>query len=227
MIFGKKNRHFTPNIKIDGQSLDIVEETKFLGIILDDQLNWKKHIYYTSKKIAKAIGILSKTRQILNNSTLIQLYYSFVYPYLIYGNVIWGNAAASTLWPIFKLQKIAIRIITNTRRGDSTKQQSKKLNNLRLPELYTYNVAIFMFKFTHHMMSNSLENLFIKNNEIHHHNTRGAKNFRLPQNRTAMKQKFITTTGVKIWNELVPLLDPNQKLGAYKRSIITHLISNY
>jgi hypothetical protein len=50
MIFEKakkKNRSFTPNIKIDGQTLDIVEETKMLGVIVDMELNWKKHIIYT------------------------------------------------------------------------------------------------------------------------------------------------------------------------------------
>ena len=123
MIFGEKtkiNRHFIPKIKIDGEILEIIEETKCLGIIVDCEINWKKHIYYTSKKIAKAIGILSKTKQFLNKKTLLQMYYSFIYPYLIYGNIIWGNATAITLWPIFKLQKIAIRIITNTRKRDST-----------------------------------------------------------------------------------------------------------
>jgi hypothetical protein len=51
MIFGSKrnNRHgnYIPNIKIDGQTLDIVNETKCLGFILDDELSWKKHINYT------------------------------------------------------------------------------------------------------------------------------------------------------------------------------------
>ena len=77
------------------------------------------------------------------------------------------------------------------------------------------------------MMSNSLENLFIKNNEIHHYNTRGARNFRIPQNRTSLKHKFITTTGVNIWNELIPSLDPNQKIGAYKKAITTKLLESY
>jgi hypothetical protein len=94
MIFGKKNtknRDYIPNIKINGETLDIVDETKFLGIILDSELNWKKHVSYTSKKLAKAIAILSKTRQFFNKKTLLQMYYSFMYPYLTYGNVLWGN----------------------------------------------------------------------------------------------------------------------------------------
>jgi hypothetical protein len=51
MVFGnkrnKKHGNYKPNIKIDGQTLDIVNETRFLGVIVDDELTWKKHINYT------------------------------------------------------------------------------------------------------------------------------------------------------------------------------------
>jgi hypothetical protein len=74
MIFGKRKKkdiNYIPDIKIDSQTLEIVDETKFLGVILDSGLNWKRHINYTSTKIAKAIGILSKTKQFLNRKTLV------------------------------------------------------------------------------------------------------------------------------------------------------------
>jgi hypothetical protein len=170
-----------------------VDETKFLGIIVDMELNWKKHIIYTSKKIAKAIGILSKTRPYLDKKTLLQMYYSFIHPYLIYGNVIWGNASKCALWPIFKLQKIAIRMITNTPKGKSTQSQSKALRILRLPDIYIYSTMIFMFKYTNNMMPTSLQSLFMKNNDIHSHNTRNASKLRIPKFRTQMAENLLPT----------------------------------
>jgi hypothetical protein len=216
-----------PNIKINGQTLDIVEETKFLGIILDEELNWKKHIIYTSKKIAKSIGILSKTRQYLNQNALRQLYYSFIHPYLIYGNVIWGNASTTALWPIFELQKIAIRLITNTPRGQSTQDKSKLLRILRLPELYSYSTMIFMYKYTHNMMPLSLAHLFKKNRDVHNHFTRGASNLRTPKIRTNLAEKFITCTGVKLWNSLTLKIDQTLKISNFKYRLTTLLIADY
>ena len=58
--------------------------TKFLGIIVDDQLKWKQHIDYIKNKISKSIGIIYKARNYVNTHTLRNLYYTFVYPYLIY-----------------------------------------------------------------------------------------------------------------------------------------------
>jgi hypothetical protein len=122
MVFGKhKNNHQNSlNIFIQGSKLDIVTQTQFLGIIMDSSLTWKQHIIYLTKKISKSIGILSRARKFLNTVTLRQLYFSFLFPYLSYANIIWGNAAVCHLSPIFKLQKRAIRIIHNIRRRNST-----------------------------------------------------------------------------------------------------------
>ena len=123
MVFGKKvnKKENIISISIEGTKLDVVKHTKFLGVILYNELNWKQHIIHLSQKLSKAIGILSRARQFLNSSTLRQLYFSFVYPYLNYCSIIWGNAANITLWPIFRIQKHAIRIISNLRRRDSIK----------------------------------------------------------------------------------------------------------
>ena len=67
----------------------LVQTFKFLEIILDLKFNLKNHIEYTESKISKSMGILYKTRSFFNKSKL-NLYYSFVYPYLIYGSEVWG-----------------------------------------------------------------------------------------------------------------------------------------
>ena len=56
----------------------------------------------------------------VDKKTLKQLYYSFVYPYLIYGIEIWGNASNIHLDPIIKLQKRCVRIITFSNYLEST-----------------------------------------------------------------------------------------------------------
>ena len=107
MVFGKKARHEENSLNtiISGEKIEIVKQTKFLGIILDNDLSWKLHISHLSKKLSKSIGILSRARRFLNKATLTQLYYSFLYPYLNYCNIIWGNANQTLLWPIFRAQK--------------------------------------------------------------------------------------------------------------------------
>ena len=154
MVFGRgnKSKNFEIDIKIEGTSLKVVKETTFLGIIVDNTLNWKAHAAHVCKKISKSIGILSRARKLLNLDTLKQLYFSFLFPYLSYGNIIWGQAAATTLDPIFKIQRRAIRILTNTRRRESTKLLFQKLKILRIPEIYKFSTLIFMYHFKNKLL---------------------------------------------------------------------------
>ena len=99
-------------IIIRNTEISSVRSTKFLGVIVDDKLNLKEQIQYIENKISKSIGILYKVRPYLCTGTLRNLYFSFIYPYLIYCNDVWGNACSTHIGPIIKLQKRAVRTIT-------------------------------------------------------------------------------------------------------------------
>ena len=113
MLFSN-TKDIKPNITIgiNGQPITCVTKTKFLGVIIDNKLSWKEHISYVCGKVAKGIGIVSKVRKYLNKSTLLELYYSFIYPYLTYCNQVWGLSCKSHMDALVKLQKRAIRIIS-------------------------------------------------------------------------------------------------------------------
>ena len=78
----KNNNH---NIEMGNTTLQQVYFTKFLGVIIDDKLNFIHHISYIKNKISKGMGILLKARNYLNKTALINVYTTFIYPYLIYG----------------------------------------------------------------------------------------------------------------------------------------------
>ena len=71
-------------IAIDGSTLNRSSNIKYLGVIIDHKLTWCEHISHVKKKVSKGIGILYKARQFLDKKSLHNLYYSYIYPYLIY-----------------------------------------------------------------------------------------------------------------------------------------------
>ena len=81
------------NISLSIISLERVTFTKFLGAIIDEKLSFTRHISYIKIEISKAMGIIIKARKYLNKKSLINLYHSFVFPYLTYCIEIWGNAS--------------------------------------------------------------------------------------------------------------------------------------
>ena len=96
---------------LNNTNLNYTDHTKFLGVVLDNNLTCGNHIKYISSKVSRSLGILYKLQDYLPTTSLIGLYYTFVYPYLIYCIPIWGNTTENHLYPLKILQKRAIRII--------------------------------------------------------------------------------------------------------------------
>jgi len=92
--------------------LNKTSSIKYLGIIIDHKLKWNEHIAYVKNKIAKGVGIMYRARSLLDKRRLVDLYYSFVYPYLIYCVEVWGCANQTHLTPLVLMQKKIVRIIT-------------------------------------------------------------------------------------------------------------------
>ena len=229
MIFGKAKDNIKKRIKIviEGHTLDVVNKSKFLGLMVDDCLNWKEHTLYLAKKAAKSIGILSLARQVFNRSTLIQLYYSFIFPYISYCNLAWGGATSSNLWVIYRIQKIALRLILNVKKGSSTREECKTHLLLRLPEIHLYSVAIFMYKYKNQMLPSLFNDFFKSNRDTHQYNTRNATKLRPPRAKTTLASKFIKKTGANLWNLLEDNIEVNCSIGIFKRQLKTYLVKDY
>jgi hypothetical protein len=229
MIFNPKKQK-QPNqitIKIDNQTLETVSKTKFLGVIIDNSLSWKPHTLYIAQKMAKSIGILSMSRKVLSPPTLLQLYHSFIGPYINYCNLAWGNAPSSTLWPVFKNQKVAIRIIGNLPWKSSTIPFCKKNIILRLPDLYHHSLGLFMFKYNRALLPNIFSNFFTTNQECHRYPTRQANKLRTPLVKTSSASKFVKKTGVEYWNVLENSITSTLQIGAFKKHLKLYILQNY
>ena len=92
MVFKPRQKRSICNIQIsiDNQNIVKVKETNFLGVILDENLNWKSEISHVANKVAKSISIISRCSFFLPKSSLRMLYYSLIYPYFYYCNIVWA-----------------------------------------------------------------------------------------------------------------------------------------
>ena len=88
-----------------------VNKSKFLGGINDNKLNWKDFISFVCRKVARGIVVIIKAGKVLQSESLKCLYYSFIYPNMIYCNQVWGSACKTNIDPLLILQNMTIRII--------------------------------------------------------------------------------------------------------------------
>ena len=91
-----------------------VDRTKYFGIILDKILYFSHRIGYTCSKLYKNVGNLHRLSLRSPAYILKRVYHAIIVPYLYYCNVIWGGTANIHVDKLFRLQKTAIRVISNT-----------------------------------------------------------------------------------------------------------------
>jgi hypothetical protein len=113
MLFMPKRKKVSHNIviRLSGLAIEEVTNIKFLGVVLDNKLNFSDHISYVCKKVSKGIGILYKARPFINHKGLMTLYNSFLLPYFSYCIHVWGGTYITCLQPLVMLQRKAIRCI--------------------------------------------------------------------------------------------------------------------
>ena len=105
MLFTFKRNVSNLKIRINNTEIEEKCTTTFLGIQIDNKLNWKAHISHICKKVSKSIAILRMVRSIFPLNILKMIYMSLIYSHMNYCNLIWGGAEKGIIEPLFKLQK--------------------------------------------------------------------------------------------------------------------------
>jgi hypothetical protein len=215
-------------LRIAGKQIKQDSHVKYLGLIFDSNLNWKKHIHELNKKLSRGIGILSKIRHFVNSSILTQLYYSLIYPFLTYGILLWGNNCLTTLKPIITRQKRAIRIITFSKPDEHSEALFKQFDMLKLTDLVYFHNALFMYQYNNNMLPKAYDDFFQTISSMHQYNTRLASRSSYYVNavRTNYGKFNIRFSAVTIWNKL----DENIKklpLKSFKAKVKQSLLQSY
>ena len=175
--------------------------TKFLGVLIDENLNWKTHISHLQNKISKFIGVLYKVRPFLNIHLLQQLYFSFVHSYLSYGNIAWCSTNKTNLSSLYRRQKHALRVITFKGREDHTKPLFQDMRVLSLFEINIHKILCLMFN---SKLNDKLDIFkFFQPKSEQRYCLRSENNLSLPSAKLRCNQYSIPYRGPKLWNEIV------------------------
>ena len=88
-----KKKLSLPILRINGTIVEFVDNFVFLGIKINNHLNWNNHNTDVANKIVKTVGILNTLKIYLHLNILRILYNSPILPHLNYGILLWGHQA--------------------------------------------------------------------------------------------------------------------------------------
>ena len=92
----------------------MITNTKYLGVQVDSQLNWDKHVDTTKTKANRALGLIKYFEKYLLSDVLNKMYRGIVEPQLSYCCSVWGCCSESKINVLQKIRNRAARIVTNS-----------------------------------------------------------------------------------------------------------------
>ena len=169
-INASTKKHF--EIKLQQSVLNRVRNVKYLGMLIDDGLNWDPHIKQLSLHFSKSSAIIYRLSNFVDTETLKLLYYSLIYSRVQYGIILWGTAT------YFRQKEIVLRlnnivgIMTWSRKFDHVSVLYKQLKLLKLEDIYKLELSKFLHQLNCNMTPKVFEKNFVKFESVHFHSTR-------------------------------------------------------
>lgn len=223
IVFSGNNRkRFDGEIKMGENTLQRVTSTKYLGIMFDENLNWKSHVSYLCSKITKCCNIMYKLRYLVPLESCISVYNSLFYSRVIYGVTCWGNASNDVINPIRVLQNKVVK--TMLCKPFNTRIQSllSELQILNIKDLFYIEIAKHVHKFYNLLLPEVFNNQF----SFVTGTTRSSSRNDLVVKRTKKEigKRSSSIIGAVIWNSIPNEIRELQFKGfckAYKSLLIT------
>jgi hypothetical protein len=98
----------------------VVQEVKFLGIILDSHLNMSSHVSYIVSRCARRIALMKMvagTSWGADSKSLLLIYKSLIRSVLLYGSAAYGGLSANNIKKLESIQYNAFKIISRAMKG--------------------------------------------------------------------------------------------------------------
>ena len=109
VLLHRKKQTINIQLNINDSPLERKKQIKYLGVIIDDRLNWKAHITYCTAKLGKCLWAITKLRPYTTIHSLRLVYFALAYPFIQYCISSWERANKTSLNPLFVKQKLIVK----------------------------------------------------------------------------------------------------------------------
>lgn len=210
------------NIKFDNVVLERVESIKILGLVIDERLNFNKHVEQINNNCIPFIFAFRRLRPFITERTALEMYYAYIHSRLAYMISLWATAPKYTVESVEILQRKALRIVY---RKDRTCRSNELYSEKILPmsKFSEFHTVVLILKMNNNLLKNN--HPFLRRCEIQNYVTRGAKDFIVPLCSTVLAGNNFFIRGPKLFNELPDAIKRYNSINIFKKRLSEFLFN--
>ena len=186
------------DITVDDFIIKRVTNVKYIGLNIDEKLNWREHVYDLCKSLIKYFGIFNKVKYFVTSKLARQLYFAFIYSRINYGIEVYGVCAKSLMQKLQILQSKLLKLLLRLDSRTSTNKLHKELNILKVQDVYKVNILHFVNTCLNGNCPEIFEMYFSFHQPLY--STRSQGTLAIPRSRTTLGSLSSTIRGPNLWN---------------------------
>lgn len=215
------------NIKMSDTTIQRVKEARYLGITLDDKLNWKTHIQQLANSLNKTNQAFKILKNYVGDKEKKMLYYAYTYSKIQYGIEVYSQANKKDMKKIQVKQNRALKILFNKEFLTATNKIHKENEIMLVEDIAKTNIIKFVYKQRKKETPIVFQDYFTENNQIHKVNTRQQNNLHIKTPRSNLGKKTIKYRGAQLWNQTNKEVRKYKTLKTFTKEIRKGYIKNY
>ena len=157
-----------PKLKINDSEIEWVQEFNFLGLTINENLDWSSHCNKIVYKISRTLGVMNRLKHKLPSTVLKLMYDALIMSHFQYCITSRGYSC----YRLFKLQQRAIRIVTLSKYNAHTDPLFKMNKLLKIEDIFEIQCLKLYHRYQNVILPKYLLDMFIENHDVHSHNTR-------------------------------------------------------
>lgn len=201
MVFrpkSKKELSYRGKIKLGDKEMERVENIKFLGIVIDEFLDWGMHLKFVMNKIIAGNYSLSMVKNLLPTDIKLLIYYTNIQSHINYAISAWGPMMkARDISKIKVQQNKAIRLIFNSGKRARLSELYKRSKVLKLEDLMELELLKISYRYINELLPVRISNLFDLSN--HSYNTRNRNGLRTAHHTSEKYNKSFLGKAPHFW----------------------------
>ena len=217
--FTRKISEILPQYMLKSETLKPVTDIKYLGITLNEKLNWSTHTKNTVNKAQKVLNLIKRNFYKSSANTKIMSYKTLVRPILEYASSAWNPHTKYDLGKLEKINRQAARLVHNeySRKPGTMTELLKEHNWPTMEERFTMNRVGML-----HKIINSNSSIVDKNIRFSdYQRPRAANNKQIlrPPTHTLLHSCSFYPRSAAEWNTLPQVIVDIKNNKSFKSSI--------
>ena len=217
----KRKQSFSYHIR--ETMLEMVKSAAYLGLEMDEKLDWSPHINKVTAKATRSLNFIRRNLQIGSQSVKSSAYRGLVRPSLDYCSIVWNPHLARHIQQVEMIQRRATRFVLN--RYHNTSSVGEMLQTLgweTLQERRAKCSVVFMYKILNQMIAVPATPYFVPAYDA----TRGLRVHKLltVQGRTDYHRASYFVRVIPLWNRLPDDIAGAPSINTFKEKLAAQLL---